>query len=127
MPLFPEFKSYEFLMERKAPMTIASWESLYQQNPIITGGGIFPVDRVKLSQAMPPDDKIKKVVRYWDKAGTTDDGAYTAGVLMISVEDGGWFIPDVVRGQWGAFERENIIKATAERDAERYGRMKVVI
>ena len=33
----------------------------------------------------------------------------------------------LIRSSNGAFERENIIKATAERDAERYGRMKVSI
>lgn len=40
-PLFPEHKSAEFLLERKATMRPDSFESLYQQNPYIIGGGIF--------------------------------------------------------------------------------------
>ena len=127
IPLFPQFKSRAFLQERRSAATSASWESLYQQSPIIVGGGLFPIDRIKVSRAMPAMDQIKKTVRYWDKAGTTDDGAYTAGVRMHALQDGGWFISDVVRGQWGAFERERIMKATAERDAEIFGKLKVEI
>jgi hypothetical protein len=32
---FPEHKSLPFLMERKAVMTRARWESEYQQNPMV--------------------------------------------------------------------------------------------
>ena len=46
-PLFPELKSLEFLLDRKQLYTIGSWEALYQQNPIITGGGIFPIDKMR--------------------------------------------------------------------------------
>lgn len=126
VPLFPQFKSKTFLMERKNAYTLASWESLYQQSPIIVGGGMFPIDRIKTSASMPEMANIKKSVRYWDKAGSTDEGAWTAGVLMHELHSGGWFISDVVRGQWGAFERERIIKATAERDKERFGYLKVL-
>ena len=127
MPLFPEFKSKTFLMERKDVHTIASWESLYQQSPIVTGGGIFPLDRVKYTKSMPEHRQIKKTVRYWDKAGTQDGGAYTCGVLMHSLHEGGWLVSDVIRGQWQAWDRERIIKATAIRDAEHFGQMAVDI
>jgi predicted phage terminase large subunit-like protein len=121
IPLFPEFKSLEFLLERKGSATRSSWESLYQQSPIVEGGGIFPLDRIKVVRARPLLTDIKKVVRYWDKAGTTDAGAYTAGVRMLELHSGGWMIDDVQRGQWGAFVRETNIKATAERDAALFG------
>lgn len=127
IPLFPQFKSKPFLMERRQASTTASWESLYQQSPIVVGGGLFPIENIKLSRSMPEFKRIKKTVRYWDKAGTTDDGAYTSGVLMHSIEDGGWFISDVQRFQKGAFERENRIKKTAERDAELFGKLNVEI
>jgi len=39
--LFPELKSLEFLKSKKAIMAEASWESLYQGNPTITGGNLF--------------------------------------------------------------------------------------
>lgn len=120
-PLFPEFKDLAFLMERKTSGTTASWESLYQGSPIVTGGGIFPLDRIRVVQAMPESKLIERTVRYWDKAGTTDGGAFTAGVLMHALVGGGWFVSDVVRGQWSAWDRERIIKNTAEQDAVRFG------
>jgi predicted phage terminase large subunit-like protein len=39
--LFPELKSFEFLMDRKATMFEAYWEALYQGNPTIAGGNLF--------------------------------------------------------------------------------------
>jgi len=112
--LFPEFKSLDFLMRQKAPMTQSGWESLYQQNPIIVGGGIFPVEKFGIPiKERPLPGKIKKSVRYWDKAGTADDGAYTAGVLIDWLKEGGFVISDVKRGQWSYLDRETIIKQTA--------------
>ena len=127
LPLFPEFKSLEFLNERQKVYSKASWESLYQQSPIITGGGIFPLDTIKYTKSMPPLERIKKTVRYWDKAGTTDGGAFTAGVRMHLLDDGTFLVSDVTRGQWGAFDRERVIKATAEKDAAHFGVMHVSI
>ena len=46
-PLFPEFKTKEFLAERKAALSIGSWEAQYQQNPIVIGGGMFPIERFR--------------------------------------------------------------------------------
>jgi predicted phage terminase large subunit-like protein len=127
IPLFPQFKSLPFLKVRKDANTTASWESLYQQNPIVVGGGMFPLDRVKYTDALPDKKDIKKTVRYWDKAGSHEEGAFTAGVLMHALNSGGWFIENVVRGQWQAFERERIILNTAEADAMRYGKLKIEI
>ena len=114
--LFPEHKSLPFLMERKAVMTLASWESEYQQNPIVVGGGMFPIEKLHV---MPFWDGkgIRKSIRYWDKAGTaSSEAAFTAGVLMHQMQDGRFVIADVVRGQWLALDRERIIKETSEAD-----------
>jgi predicted phage terminase large subunit-like protein len=43
-PLFPEHKSLEFLLERKAAMQEENWQSLYQQNPVLKGGNIIKSD-----------------------------------------------------------------------------------
>lgn len=117
--LFPEFKSMSFLMERKSVMTESSWESLYQQSPFIGGGSMFPVEKLAYVDAMVDRRRIVKSVRYWDKAGTTDGGAFTAGVLMHLLDDGRVLIENVVRGQWNAFDRERMIMQTAESDATR--------
>jgi hypothetical protein len=75
--MFPEFKSLEFLLERKKIMSNASWESEYQQNPIITGGGIFPIEKLGIMTGFDRR-QIVATVRAWDKPGTAGgDGAYT--------------------------------------------------
>lgn len=112
-PLFPELKSREFLLERKSAMTSARWQALYQQNPIIEGGGMFKVEGFKIVDAPP---KLKKKVRYWDKAGTEGGGAFSAGVLMGETVDGQSIVLDVVRGQWSSMNREKRIKQCAEMD-----------
>ena len=115
-PLFPQLKSKEFLLERRSLMTKASWESVYQQNPIIQGGDLFPVEEFWITFQRPAKDKIKKSVRFWDKAGTQDAGAYTAGVLIDHLNDGRFIVADVQRGQWSALERERRILQTAHVD-----------
>jgi predicted phage terminase large subunit-like protein len=114
-PLFPRHKSLPFLMERKAVMTRAGWESEYQQNPIVVGGGIFPIEKLTTIDILDRS-KIKRSVRYWDKAGTEDGGAFTAGVLMHMMQDKTFVIEHVVRGQWSALEREERIKFWAQND-----------
>lgn len=114
--LFPEHKSLAFLNQRKQGMTQASWESLYQQNPIIVGGGLFPIEKFEITPQAPVKAHIRKSVRYWDKAGTHGGGAYTVGVLVHDTKEGGIVIADVKRGQWSALEREQRIKQTAEID-----------
>lgn len=115
-PLFPELKSLDFLLEQKSRRTEVSWQSLYQQNPIVKGGNLFPIDRFQVVDHPPTKAEIASSVRYWDKAGTASGGAYTAGVLMHRLKDGRFVIEDVVRGQWAATDRERRIKATAETD-----------
>ncbi len=113
--LFPEHKPLDFLLARKKIMSIGSWESEYQQNPIIIGGGIFPIEKPQTLKFWVRTG-ITKSVRYWDKAGTSDGGAHTAGVLMHKMSNDTFVIEHVVRGQWSALERERKIKSWAEQD-----------
>lgn len=120
-PLFPEFKSKAFLEERKGAYTKASWESLYQQMPIISGGGTFPIDKFRFVPNAPTPSDVKKSVRYWDKAGTANGGKYSCGVLFHLLHDGQFVVSDVVRGQWSSWDRERMIANTAEKDYAAYG------
>lgn len=115
-PLFPELKSKEFLLERKQLLTNAGWQSIYQQNPIIEGGGFFPVEQFDYVERQPAKTKVRKSIRYWDKAGTEGDGMFSAGVLMEELHDNTFVVSNVVRGQWGALQREARIRQTAEMD-----------
>ena len=118
-PLFPEHKSLSFLLERKRAMRQASWESEYQQSPIVVGGGEIPIEKLRIA---PFFDKsaIRRSVRYFDKAGTEDGGAWTAGVLMHLMHDNSYMISHIARGRWGALEREQKIKALADADSKLY-------
>jgi predicted phage terminase large subunit-like protein len=117
--LFPELKSLPFLKERMAAMTRAGWESEYEQNPITLGSGMFPIETFKIVLALNPGE-INRSVRYWDKAGTADGGAFTVGVRMHWMRDGRFVVDDVQRGQWSALDREKVIKSTAEVDKQAF-------
>jgi predicted phage terminase large subunit-like protein len=108
-------------MERKLLLSAASWEALYQQNPIIAGGDLFPIEKIRIMPQIEQGE-IVNTVRYWDKAGTEGGGAYTCGVLMHQMRDKTFAIEDVRRGQWGALERERHIAQTAQLDGRRHGR-----
>jgi hypothetical protein len=114
-PLFPQLKPLDFLLERRKILSEASWESMYQQHPIVVGGGIFPVEKLATLSAVDRSN-ILKSCRYWDKGGTKAGGAYTCGVLMHMTKDKSFIIEHVVRGQWSALEREEKIKYWAGQD-----------
>jgi len=114
--LFPEHKSLPFLMERRALMTRAAWESEYQQNPIVAGGGMFPIERFAILPGAINYREVKRSCRFWDKAATEGGGAFTAGVLMHEMGDGRFVVEDVRHGQWNALERERRIEQTAHSD-----------
>jgi predicted phage terminase large subunit-like protein len=124
--LFPEHKPLSFLMERREVMSQASFEALYQQHPIIVGGGELPIDKL---QVLPNFDRssVLKSVRYWDKAGTAGGGTFTAGVLMHKLKDGTYVIHHVVRGQWSALEREAKIKEYSRADRTLFPGVKIWI
>lgn len=85
------------------------------QKPTPPGGGMFHIDNFQVVDNI--DEKlISRIVRYWDKAGTQGDGAYTAGVKMAKLKTGQYVILDVRRGQWSTDNRENIIEKTAVAD-----------
>jgi predicted phage terminase large subunit-like protein len=119
--LFPEFKPLEMLLERQRILTQSGWEALYQQNPIVVGGGFFPIEKLI---CVPVFDRnlIVKSCRYWDKAGTDHRegraGPFTAGALMHKMQDKTFVIEDIKRGRWSALEREQMIKSVALSDKQ---------
>lgn len=117
--LFKEHKSLRFLLSQKALYSDALWQAIYQQHPIIVGGGQIPVEKLKTVEYWN-HQHIRASIRYWDKAGTEGGGAYTAGVLMHWMDDGRYVISHIKRGQWEALERERNIKATSEEDKRYY-------
>lgn len=121
-PLAVSRRSKTFLLNERT-VNPAGWPALFQGVP-------RPADGTRFKRAWLRGEEGEYIVdvtpqfadrvRYWDKAGTEGDGAYTAGVL-IAVKDGIYYVEDVVRGQWSAYNREQMIKETAERDERRHG------
>jgi predicted phage terminase large subunit-like protein len=128
-PLFKELKSLDFLIERKKLMTESSWQSEYQQNPITVGGGVLPIENLKIMPYWNPvgSTEIRASIRYWDRAGTEGGGNYSAGVLMHALNDGRYVISHIERGQWSAYVREKNIRRWAEDDARVYANYEVGI
>ena len=127
--LFPALKSLEFLNGQRRIMTEGAWQALYQQSPIVSGGGIIPIEKLRVLNLWDKS-KIRRTVRYIDKAATPDGpgaGAYTAMVLMHVMYDKSFVISHIIRGHWGALEREEKIKAVVEADASLYHNYEVGI
>lgn len=82
----------------------------FDQSPVPLEGGMFKTDRIVVD--VPPA-QFKRVVRFWDKAGTILDGDWTVGLKMGEDKSGRFWILDIVRGQWDSDEREQIIRRTA--------------
>jgi phage terminase large subunit-like protein len=99
----------------------------YGQDPRPAGGGMFKRDRVKIVRVAPPDEDFIRIVRYWDKAGTLNAGAWTVGLKMglQHVKTSSpkplklFWVLDVVRFREDATNREDIILKTAQSDGQR--------
>lgn len=112
--LFPARFSRETVERDKKVMGSMAHAGQNQQRPAPRGGGFFEWEKLEIVEAAPA--KLMSVVRFWDKAGTDGGGAFTAGVKMGRGMDGTFYVLDVVRGQWSAAKREQVIKQTAHAD-----------
>ena len=92
----------------------------FMQRPTPPGGAMFKWERILFDTPWPLNDsKWVLIVRYWDKAGTQDDGCRTAGVKMGLDKNGVFWILHSIIGQWECAQRESIIRTTAEIDTIR--------
>lgn len=89
--------------------------ALYQQRPKPREGNMFKRSNAKFVDIVPTEAER---IRYWDKAGTSGGGAFTAGALLVKDKDGKYYVEDLIRGQWSAGERESIIRSTAQMDGK---------
>lgn len=100
--LFPEHKSLEFLLERKAVMDTANWLALYQQSPTVVGGEIIKGEWFRRYSVLPP---IKWRAIYGDTAQkTAEHNDYSVFECWGLGEDGRIYLLDMIRGKWPAPE-----------------------
>jgi len=116
-PLTPKRFSSEELVRLKRDVGSLAWNGEYQGRPKAPEGNRFKRTWFRIVDIAP---KHLTLVRYWDKAATEGGGAYTSGVLMGRDERRNIYVLDVVAGQWSAGKREDMMKATAEKDGESY-------
>lgn len=125
-PLWPGRFGLDELSATKASLGIYEWEALYMQRPKPRDGGMFKRDWFEIVSSLPAKPGLMRFVRYWDKAGTKDAGAYTAGVLLAEYQ-GVYYVVDVVMGQWEAAQRERVISQTLAADAAAHGHVETYI
>lgn len=122
--LWPELFTRERVDQIKkdlgAPHKIAGQ---LQQRPYAREGGMFKREWFQIVRALPEASRWLGL-RYWDKAGTQDGGAHTAGVLMCCAE-GLIFVAGVIRGQWSARNREKVIGQTADTDRRAFSSLQI--
>jgi|Laugrefa1bdmlbdn_1035148.scaffolds.fasta_scaffold01944_2 predicted phage terminase large subunit-like protein len=125
-PLFPELKSLDFLLERRAAMASVNWEALYQQNPQILGGELIRGEWFGRYRESPI---IKYRMIYADTAQkTAERNDYSVLECWGKGDDGKIYLLDMVRGKWEApeLERRAIAFWQKHREAEpsRYGQLR---
>lgn len=98
------------------------YQTQFLQRPFIRGGGLFKVQYFNQRvQAAPYEAKR---IRYWDRAssvGEIGEGCATAGTLLARDGDGNWYVEHCESGRWEPKERNDRMRAAAERDRLRYG------
>lgn len=111
--LWPERFGLAELLKRKAAMGSRVFEALYQGRPTPLEGGMFMVDRLRVTEHRFPRDARR--CRYWDKAATHDAGDFTSGLLLAEM-DGQYCIEDLIHVQYSPAEVQKVIRTTAELD-----------
>lgn len=111
--LWPERYSVERLQQIRRAVGEYYWSALYQQEPTPREGMLFKTSELEILHGCP---QVQRIVRAWDLAVSSGKGDYTTGVKIGLDHNGIFYVMDVVRGQWGADERNRIIRQTAELD-----------
>jgi predicted phage terminase large subunit-like protein len=117
-PLCPERFSLGSLQDLQRDVGSMGWAGQYQGTPRAPEGNRFKRAWFPIVEAGPAAGER---VRYWDKAGTDGAGAFTVGLLMARGPDHLYYVADVVRGQWSAGPRDEVMRQTAQLDRTRYG------
>lgn len=105
--------SEDVLEEARTTLGDDKYAGQFGQQPVPAGGAMFKVGNIHVEPTHPT---LVSEVRYWDKAGSQGRGCFTVGVRMGKDQAGKFWVTDVVRGQWEAYQREKIIEETARAD-----------
>jgi len=103
-------------LQEKKKLGQFMYSGQYLQTPTLPEGGMFKFEKIKVLK--PKKVEFKKIIRFWDKADTADDGCFSVGLKMGQQKDNEdiFWVLNVVRGQWDSGRREAIIDQTAQAD-----------
>lgn len=118
-PLCPIRYPIHALLDIQHDVGPRPWAAEYQGTPKPIEGNRIKMDHIHTVDEWPRGETVK-LIRYWDKAGSEDSGARTAGVLLAATRDKTWYVVDMVKGQWSPFKREEVMKETAKKDEDLY-------
>ena len=115
--LWPEWEDAEALERKRAAVGSRLWAAHYQQSPLTGTTGMFPAQRVEVTDAPPPGAKC---VRAWDLAATIaadgKDPDWTVGIKLAVGSNNELHVLDIVRLRAGPHEVGSAIVSTAEKD-----------
>lgn len=112
------------VLEEEQAISAYTYASQFLQDPIPLGGGMFKTDRLQYGPR-PNWRDLKRVCWFIDKAATDGSGAYSVMLKMAEDKEtildgknqfGRFWVLQVIRGQWGLYDREKIFRETMERD-----------
>lgn len=127
--LFPERFSKDWYETQYATLGRYEASGLLQCEPMVQGGNLLRIDKIKIIDDMPADIEC---TRGWDLASSQkqrmkEDPDYTVGIklglMKIPSNIDGIFINviyiyDMIRGRWESTERDEIIRNTAIADGD---------
>lgn len=112
--LWPEEFNVAFLEQARAEMGEYEFESLYQQSPMPSGGGLFDTAQFRIVDTPP---ECKEVIRFYDLAVTTKTrSSYTVGLKLGITHQEEIAVLDVLRVQRELPDIHKLIIQTALSD-----------
>ena len=98
--LVPDLHPIDKLLETKATMSDYFWSAMYQQSPIVLGGGIFRDEWIRQWSVLP---EMKYRMIYADTAMKTgQENDYSVFQHWGLGADGKAYMLDMIRGKWEA-------------------------
>lgn len=121
--LCPQWYDEKYLISTRADMGAYDFEALYQQSPFMKSGSVFQREWFTVVDEAPKD--VVARIRAWDKAGTKNAGARTAGVLLSWGKDDYIYVEHAAAERFAPAERDMWMLKIAQQDAENYGNVQI--
>lgn len=125
--LSPRKHTLEQLYAKEEEITPSVFAGLYEGRPRPRDGNLYKRAELNGENGRNLIENLPRAIharcRYWDRAASAKITAdETAGVCQSRDERGVFTVESYIGGRWQAFERDEVIVRTAEKDREIFGR-----